>query len=328
MSTIRQAYRKRYSSICNDLSQDNNLSLRARGLMLYFLSLPDDWEIHVNHLVKIMKEGRHVILTILKELRRAGYVHLTKKGFSSGWKYWVFETPISEEEFKDRFSNYSIFEQFEDQHLQKTKDIQTTKSSTEKKIYKRKESPPKARDKLSPSPAAPPPNFISFGEYKRIQLTQAQYDDLVTNYGKSVVDLAIEEGDCWLEENGKKKKSYKAFLQNWIRRGYSSKKACTSLEIKEKLINKNGRIYNSIGTKLHKNGTLKSLGITFHIAENKLNGAELHIFKDQKFAQAIAFKENGFKDQFMNALVRCGYGESASTLAAIKGDLLKKFVAP
>ena len=66
MATLRQAHKHRYTCITNALAQDNSLSLRARGLMLYLLSLPDDWQIHLNHLCKIMKEGEYAIESTLK----------------------------------------------------------------------------------------------------------------------------------------------------------------------------------------------------------------------------------------------------------------------
>lgn len=125
MAIIRQAHTKQFVCLSNKLAQNNKLSLRARGLMAYLLSLPDHWQVHINHLVKEMKEGRHVIRETLQELKEAGYVHHLKLGFKDGWQYFVFEDPHTEEQFKEflrtiRFSNSSDSEQFEDRPLDNT----------------------------------------------------------------------------------------------------------------------------------------------------------------------------------------------------------------
>lgn len=135
MTTIRQAHHRQYVSISNTLAQNNSLSLKARGLMVYLLSLPDDWKIRVSHLEKVMLEGRDSILSALKELRLAGYVWHQKVGFKEGWTYWVFENPVSEEEFKkclrtNGFPNDWENQQLGNPQLQKTHTLHTPKTNT------------------------------------------------------------------------------------------------------------------------------------------------------------------------------------------------------
>jgi DNA-binding transcriptional ArsR family regulator len=124
-TSVRQGYKNKFTVISNKLAQNNNLSLKARGLMCYFLSLPDDWIIYVDQLAKVMKEKKCAISSGLSELKEAGYVHHIKLGFKEGWQYFTFGEPISKEEFKlflrtTRFSNSSENEQFGNQQLQKT----------------------------------------------------------------------------------------------------------------------------------------------------------------------------------------------------------------
>jgi hypothetical protein len=107
------------------LAQNKNLSLKARGLMLYLLSMPPDWEIKIEHLKTVFKEKRCAILSALKELKNERYVHLIKRGFKEGWDYYVFEEPQSEEEFKiflrtNGKPNCSVSESFENQQLLST----------------------------------------------------------------------------------------------------------------------------------------------------------------------------------------------------------------
>ena len=65
---------KNYSIISNEILKRKDLSLKAKGLMSLILSLPDDWDLNVNGLVKIVKESKNTIYSILKELNGFGYV--------------------------------------------------------------------------------------------------------------------------------------------------------------------------------------------------------------------------------------------------------------
>lgn len=127
---LRQAHKKSYTVITNKLAQDNTLSLRARGLMLYLLSLPDDWQIHINQLVKILKEGRCVISNILQELKEAKYIHHHKMGFKEGWQYFVFESPTQDDAFKEFLRTIQVCEEFANPNCsENTPPLQSTKST-------------------------------------------------------------------------------------------------------------------------------------------------------------------------------------------------------
>jgi hypothetical protein len=45
---IKSAKNKKshYTQVLNEIAQNNNLTLEEKGLMLYFLSLPEDWKIN------------------------------------------------------------------------------------------------------------------------------------------------------------------------------------------------------------------------------------------------------------------------------------------
>ena len=52
--------------------EDENLSFKAKGILTYLLSKPDNWEVSVSHLVEVSKEGKTAIYSALKELEEAG----------------------------------------------------------------------------------------------------------------------------------------------------------------------------------------------------------------------------------------------------------------
>lgn len=63
----------RFTVLSNDLLRDSRLSFRARGLLAFVLSMPDNYRVSSHTLARGAPEGRHAILTALEELRSLGY---------------------------------------------------------------------------------------------------------------------------------------------------------------------------------------------------------------------------------------------------------------
>lgn len=74
MSVIRVAKTKDYTVMSNHHLRNRDLSLKAKGLMGWMLSCPDDWDFTVNGIVSCMKEGKDAIVSTLSELEKAGYL--------------------------------------------------------------------------------------------------------------------------------------------------------------------------------------------------------------------------------------------------------------
>lgn len=73
---------------------NSRMSWRAKGLLCYMLSRPDNWIIRVGQLVSMGSEGRDSVRSALQELREFGYAELKS---TSGGKEWViFEEPQPE----------------------------------------------------------------------------------------------------------------------------------------------------------------------------------------------------------------------------------------
>ena len=76
---------------------DDNLSWKAKGILLYLLSRPDDWRIYETELNKHSSDGRDSLRTGIKELEEAGYIHRTRRRNEKGqlreYDYQVFEQP-------------------------------------------------------------------------------------------------------------------------------------------------------------------------------------------------------------------------------------------
>lgn len=100
MSTIRISKRQKFTTVSNELLNNEKLSLRAKGLMCYLLSKPDDWEVNVKHLATTCKEGRDAIYKVIDELLEEGYMtreQLKDKGRFLGYDYTVLERAVKPE---------------------------------------------------------------------------------------------------------------------------------------------------------------------------------------------------------------------------------------
>jgi hypothetical protein len=87
-----------YSQIDNRVINDSRLSWKARGILIYLLSKPDDWEVSFENLINNSPDGRQSLQTGFRELKKMGYAEMkVSRDFSSGkiqGKHWViFEEP-------------------------------------------------------------------------------------------------------------------------------------------------------------------------------------------------------------------------------------------
>ncbi len=68
MPTFKIEKDKNYTVMSNYHLRDKRLSLKAKGLLSFMLSLPEDWDYSLNGLVAMHKEGREAIQNALDEL--------------------------------------------------------------------------------------------------------------------------------------------------------------------------------------------------------------------------------------------------------------------
>ena len=57
MSVFRVEKNKNYTVMANYHLRDKELSFKAKGLLSYMLSLPEDWDYSLNGLASVSKEG-------------------------------------------------------------------------------------------------------------------------------------------------------------------------------------------------------------------------------------------------------------------------------
>lgn len=86
-----------YTVLDNTFIQDTRLSWKAKGVMTYLLSLPDDWVIHLSEIERHATDGKDSLRSAINELKKYGYILTEQKKDASGRfcesVYTVYEKP-------------------------------------------------------------------------------------------------------------------------------------------------------------------------------------------------------------------------------------------
>jgi len=158
MSFRKSSRNQNFTVVYNEVAQHETMSMEARGLLLFMLSLPEDWEYHKTWLQDRCKGwGRDKMAKILKELENFGYLIRTAKqcpdtGKMSGWVWEVFgeaqntEKRISRQsenspKTEERISRQSV--KPTDGNTTTTKETGSTKQKSSKSVK------PNARENFS-----------------------------------------------------------------------------------------------------------------------------------------------------------------------------------
>lgn len=95
----------KFYTLDKSISEDERLSWSARGLLIFLLGKPDNWEVSVKHLINQTANavgkasGRDAVRVILKELEQVGYlvadIARNETGSFNGMAYTVNEVPVT-----------------------------------------------------------------------------------------------------------------------------------------------------------------------------------------------------------------------------------------
>lgn len=100
MAIVRKEHMRNYTVVDNGFIRDETLSLKAKGLMLTLLSLPDDWSFTEKWLISQSTDGVSSVNSCINELKEHGYLTRERERKEDGtWGdmvYTIFESPISE----------------------------------------------------------------------------------------------------------------------------------------------------------------------------------------------------------------------------------------
>ena len=104
MSKIIRAKResKSFALVDKNFINDKRLSYKAKGILVYILSKPDDWKVVIRDLINNAADGKASIYAGLKELERYGYYVKEPVRDEDGrrildWTSIVYEVPVFDE---------------------------------------------------------------------------------------------------------------------------------------------------------------------------------------------------------------------------------------
>ena len=116
MAVFRIEKTNNYTTMSNFHLRDNNITHKARGLLSYMLSLPDDWDYSLAGLVKISKENKSAIRSALNELKEYGYLIIEKiypNNSKSGrieYIYNIYEKPNKKQDTENQHLEFQCLE--------------------------------------------------------------------------------------------------------------------------------------------------------------------------------------------------------------------------
>ena len=97
MAVFRVEKNSGYTVMPNHHLRNQELSLKAKGLLSQMLSLPDNWDYTLKGLSLINREKIDAIREAIRELERAGYIVRSRerdeKGRLRGADYIIYEFP-------------------------------------------------------------------------------------------------------------------------------------------------------------------------------------------------------------------------------------------
>lgn len=189
MSVVRTIHEKNYTVVANDLIRDKRLTLKAKGLALLMMSLPDEWKFTERWLATQSSDGLSALRSAIAELEATGYLKRKRlkddKGKFVGNDYTVFENPLFENPIMDNpiTENRTV--------------INTDKQSTDKQNTDTK----KVKHK--------------YGQFRHVLLTDDELEKLKCTFNDW--EQRIEKLDEGIELKGYKYKNHYLAILTWAR---------------------------------------------------------------------------------------------------------------
>lgn len=140
---IRIKKDKNFSIVYNEVFQRKDVSWKAKGIMAYLLTLPDDWKVHSSEISSHSSDGKAAFQSGWNELKKLGYVYQeklidndTKKII--GWQTTVQESVKNQNPKNQKLENQKLenqnldFQNLENRPILNTNKLKTNELNTNK----------------------------------------------------------------------------------------------------------------------------------------------------------------------------------------------------
>ena len=219
---IRRAKRdSNFTMISNVGLKDNRLSFKAKGLLSYMLSLPDDWIFYESEIVNHATDGKQSVRTGMKELEKFGYLVKEQKRNSKG-KFAKIDWVVSDEPINGDTTTLQPSTTFpstdnpstdkratDNRTLLSTNELSTNKQSTDK-------------DTTSPKKS-------KYGDAENVLLTDEEYKKLKDRF-PSDYEERINNLSYYIASKGAKYKSHYMTILAWARKDSNKNKKGSAWE--------------------------------------------------------------------------------------------------
>ncbi|MCA1004032.1 DnaD domain protein [Bacillus thuringiensis] len=216
MGIIRVKKDSNYSVINNTGLKDERLSWKAKGILAYALTLPDDWTFHISELARHAKDGEDSLRTGFKELKELGYVKRypvrdgnTKK--ITRWDTEIYETP---QRNMPQVENQDVVKPYvENQTLLNTNRLTTNKRNTNIQNTNHYDDMDKLDSRVFINERVKVScNFIKGMGIPLSEIAIAELGDFCNLFSDELIQHAINKA---VDENAPRWNYIKAILRNW-----------------------------------------------------------------------------------------------------------------
>ena len=219
-----------------NIVMNKSISWKAKGILSYVFSRPDDWKFYKDEMMQHSSDGRVSFDSGIKELEKAGYLYKTRvrnleTNKWEGWEWHFFETPATIEEIKEMFPITPKPNNRRTCHSENPTigNVTPNKKDSTKNDYTKNIEIPKgiSLSSLDKSKQENAGNNIFFDRNTRKfkNITQDKLDKLTKAYPSVNVNIELEQMKLWLEETpqGKLRKGSWRFIYSWIQRSFDKK---------------------------------------------------------------------------------------------------------
>lgn len=215
--------KSRYTPINNDILQSSQLTCEEKTILIYLLSLPEDWVVYKTVIWQKMNIGRNRFNTHWKGLVDKGYIISvrvidTSTNLVKGWNHIVYEEPLLNESRIDQSPDLPNLGLSENHTIYKEDIIQINKLTKEE----------------GENPTLTP--YKTQKEIKRTPTEQECIDEFVLKgqpISEGIAFFHYWESMNWQRGNQKIQK-WKSCVVSWIQKSKSFKKNETSTQITNK----------------------------------------------------------------------------------------------
>lgn len=117
MPIFKKAVRKDFTVVHNTFINDFDVDWDGKGMLLFMMSKPDYWKFSIKGLAKNTKSGEHKVSSILKALKKAGYLKMQRERCENGsfteMVYYYSDEPVFKVEEENEGEENSVDTQSE-----------------------------------------------------------------------------------------------------------------------------------------------------------------------------------------------------------------------